>query len=178
MKRADWTGRKREKVGQLCPCTETGAVQGWAMVNCTHSINQSMTASLRRNSSVQKSVPYISGFRLFLLLLQLNHLSLSYSPLSSKLRQSTQGMAVLTRRQVDDGARATLRFLPNVAFFLLFRSWLKPPPPQGPSPNAKGKKSFFLNQLIKRIFTWLHRGEEKRRRLPNKFLLGWNVWLF
>ena len=28
VKRGDRTGRKREKVGQLCPSTETGAVQG------------------------------------------------------------------------------------------------------------------------------------------------------
>ena len=32
-KREDWTGGNREKVGQLCPSTETGAVQGWAMVD-------------------------------------------------------------------------------------------------------------------------------------------------
>ena len=28
VKKEDWNGRKREKVGQLCPSTETGAVQG------------------------------------------------------------------------------------------------------------------------------------------------------
>ena len=35
--------------------------------------------------------PYISGFRLFLLLLQLNHLSTCYSPLFSKLREKHEG---------------------------------------------------------------------------------------
>ena len=33
VKREDWTGRGREKVGQLSPSTETGAAQGWAMVD-------------------------------------------------------------------------------------------------------------------------------------------------
>ena len=33
VKREDWTDREREKVGQLCPSTETGTVQGWAMVD-------------------------------------------------------------------------------------------------------------------------------------------------
>ena len=45
VKRADWTGWKREKVGQLCPSTETGAVQGWAMVESRcqlHSFNQAI----------------------------------------------------------------------------------------------------------------------------------------
>ena len=32
-KRKDWTGTKREKVGQLWSSTETGTVQGWAMVD-------------------------------------------------------------------------------------------------------------------------------------------------
>ena len=49
VKREDWTGRKREKLCQLGPSTETGTVQGWAMddswCNCAHSIKQSMTAS-------------------------------------------------------------------------------------------------------------------------------------
>ena len=34
-------------------------------------------------------------------------------------------MAVLTRRELDHGVRATLRFLSNLEFFPLFRSWLK-----------------------------------------------------
>ena len=34
---------KREKVGQLCPSTETGTVQGWAMAESSHLINQSTT---------------------------------------------------------------------------------------------------------------------------------------
>ena len=45
VKKEDWTGRKREKIGQLCPSTETGAVQAWAVVNrqCQlHSFNQSI----------------------------------------------------------------------------------------------------------------------------------------
>ena len=37
--------QKKKKVGQQCSSTETGAVQGWAMVNCTPLINQSTTAS-------------------------------------------------------------------------------------------------------------------------------------
>ena len=51
VKREDWTGRKRGKVGQLCPSTETGLRAGlWSTVgaNCTHLINQSMTASSRK----------------------------------------------------------------------------------------------------------------------------------
>ena len=46
-------------------------------------------------------------------------------PCFSKLRESTQGMAVLTRREVDDGVRATVRFLSKVQFFPFFRSWFK-----------------------------------------------------
>ena len=45
MKREDWTGTKKEKVGQLCPSTETGVVQGWAMVDSwcqLHSFNQAI----------------------------------------------------------------------------------------------------------------------------------------
>ena len=34
-------------------------------------------------------------------------------------------MAVLTRREVDDGVRETLRLLLNIDFFPFFRSWLK-----------------------------------------------------
>ena len=59
---------------------------------------------------------YISGFRLVLLLLQLDHLSTCYSPLFSKLRESTKGMAVLTRREVDDGVRGDVE--------VPFKSWL------------------------------------------------------
>ena len=36
-----------------------------------------------------------------------------------------QGMAVLTRREVDHGVSATLRFLSKVEFFPFFRTWLK-----------------------------------------------------
>ena len=52
VKTEDWTGRKREKVGQLCPSTETGAVQGWAMVDSgcqLHSFNQSINQWLRHD---------------------------------------------------------------------------------------------------------------------------------
>ena len=45
--------------------------------------------------------------------------------LFSKLRESTQRMAILTRREVDDGPRATLRFLSKVDSFPLFQSWFK-----------------------------------------------------
>ena len=45
--------------------------------------------------------------------------------LALKLRDSTQGMVVLTRREVDHGVRATLRFLSKVDFFPFFRSWFK-----------------------------------------------------
>ena len=41
-------------------------------------------------------------------------------PLFSKLRESRQGMAVLTRREVEHGVRATLRFLSKVEFFPFF----------------------------------------------------------
>ena len=57
VKREDWAGRKREKVGQLCPNTETGPVQGWAMVNCIHLINQSMIASSRKAIVLPKTTP-------------------------------------------------------------------------------------------------------------------------
>ena len=60
VKREDWTDRKREKVGQLCPSTETGAVQGWAMVDsccqlCSL-IKQSMTASSRKPRVLSEEV--------------------------------------------------------------------------------------------------------------------------
>ena len=52
VKRDDWTGRKREQVGQLRPITETGTDQAglWltAVVNCTHLIKQSTTAVSRK----------------------------------------------------------------------------------------------------------------------------------
>ena len=34
-------------------------------------------------------------------------------------------MAVLTRREVDEGVRATLRFLSKAEFLPFFRSWFK-----------------------------------------------------
>ena len=39
VKREDWTGREKEKVGQLCPGTETGAVESWAMVDSWCQLN-------------------------------------------------------------------------------------------------------------------------------------------
>ena len=68
---------------------------------------------------------YSGGFRLFLPLLQLNHLSTCYPPLFSKLRQNTQGMAVFSQRGVDHDVRATLRFFSKVEFFPFFQSWFK-----------------------------------------------------
>ena len=47
------------------------------------------------------------------------------SPPLSKLRESMQGMAVLTRREVDRGVRAPLTFPSKVDFFPFFRSWRK-----------------------------------------------------
>ena len=76
-------------------------------------------------TSLREFFLHISGFRLFLLFLQLNHLSTCYALLFSKLRENTQGMAVLTRREVDDGVRATLRFLSKVDFLPFFQSWFK-----------------------------------------------------
>ena len=60
VKREDWTGGKREKVGQLCPSMGTGAVQGWAMVNCTHAIKQSTTASWRKTIVLLKNKPFLT----------------------------------------------------------------------------------------------------------------------
>ena len=75
---------------------------------------------------------HINSFRLFLLLLQLDHLSTFYSLLFSKLREKTQGMAVLTRREVDKGM---LRIVLKVELLPFFRCWFKRPkegldPPQ------------------------------------------------
>ena len=36
-----------------------------------------------------------------------------------------QGMALLTRREVEDGVRGTLRSLSKLDFFSFFRSWFK-----------------------------------------------------
>ena len=60
---------------------------------------------------------YLNSFRPFLLLLYVDHPSTCYSPLFSKFGESTQGMAILKRREVDDGVRATLRFLSKVDLF-------------------------------------------------------------
>ena len=63
---AKWRGKsemveKKEKVGQLCPSTETGRFRAglWstAGANCTHLIKQSTTASSRNNSSLPKYIP-------------------------------------------------------------------------------------------------------------------------
>ena len=73
VKREDWTGRKREKVGQLCPSTEAGAVQGWAtagswcqLYSCNQSINDciimysnSLTKKRPRIGSNQQLISFI-----------------------------------------------------------------------------------------------------------------------
>ena len=64
MKREDWTGRKREKVGQLLAVSKHGDKSDSGLgygrehagVNCTHLINQSMTASSRKATVLQKKV--------------------------------------------------------------------------------------------------------------------------
>ena len=58
-KREDLTGRKREKVGQLCPNTERGAVQGWTRVasRCQlHRFNQAINNCIIswNNSPIKK----------------------------------------------------------------------------------------------------------------------------
>ena len=63
VKREDWSGRKREKIGQLWVCDQarrpgrfrTGL---WSTVgvNCAHLINQSMTASSRKAIVLLKNV--------------------------------------------------------------------------------------------------------------------------
>ena len=65
VKREDWTGRKREKVGQLWPSTERGAVQGWAMVDSCcqlYPFDQSINDCIMRwsNSPIKKG--YRIGF--------------------------------------------------------------------------------------------------------------------
>ena len=187
VKREDWNGRKREKVGQLCPSTETGTVQGWAMVNCIHLIKQSMTASSRKATVLPKNVPeldptnsrypllnypksrielvsvlaiilkdtlyrekvgrvwkwvvlirvgskpFLTCFRQFFFytLAALDYFFSYFNliiyppailPCSQNWEKAHRGMAVLTRRGVDDGVRATLRFLSKVDFFPFFSS--------------------------------------------------------
>ena len=78
----------------------------------------------------------ISGFQLSILLLKLDHLSTCYSLLLSKLEESTQGMEVLTWREVDHGLRATLRSLSKVDFL---PSWLKRSP-EGLNPHREDRK--------------------------------------
>ena len=52
-------------------------------------------------------------------------LSTYYSPLFLELREARREWQCLTRREVDDGIKATLRlFLSTVEFFPFFRSWL------------------------------------------------------
>ena len=48
-------------------------------------------------------------------------------------------MAVLTRREVDDGGRTTLGFLSKVDFLPFFRSWLKQSK-EGFSPHSEHLK--------------------------------------
>ena len=68
----------------------------------------------------------------------------AFLPLFSKLRESTQGMAVLTRREVDNGVRATSRFLSKFDFFPFFRSWLKRSK-EGSNPPPPHSKDFKIN---------------------------------
>ena len=101
---------------------------------------------------------YIRGFRLFLLLLKLNHLSTCYSPLFSKLRESTQGMAVLTRREVEESVRATLRFASRSEFPPFFRSWLKRHK-EGYNPHSEPLKTIWIsNSWINLSFLFGKRG--------------------
>ena len=58
----------------------------------------------------------IEAFDIFFSYFKRSHLSTCYSPLFSKLRESTQGVAVLTRREVDHGVRAQVE--------APFKSWL------------------------------------------------------
>ena len=61
VKREDWNGRKREKIGQMCSSTETrGCWTGlWSKsgVNCTALIKQSITEWSLKDSSIPKNVP-------------------------------------------------------------------------------------------------------------------------
>ena len=67
VKRADWNGRKREKVGQLCPSTETGAVQGWAVVESRcqlYSFNQSINdCTITKNKRLTKKRSQIKSYQ-------------------------------------------------------------------------------------------------------------------
>ena len=56
------TGRKREKVGQLCPSTKTEAAQGWAMINCTHLLNQSIKQWLHHHVKPQSYQKTLSNW--------------------------------------------------------------------------------------------------------------------
>ena len=57
VKRGDWTGRKREEVGQLCPSTETAGLWSIACADCTHLINQSTTTSSCKAVVLPENVP-------------------------------------------------------------------------------------------------------------------------
>ena len=64
LKREGWTSREREKVGQLCPGTETGVVQGWAMVESRyqlHSFNQSINDWIITSSNSRTNKRYRLG---------------------------------------------------------------------------------------------------------------------
>ena len=57
VKREDWNGGKREKVGQLCPSTETAGLWSTAGANCIHLIKQSMTALSGKAIVLPRNVP-------------------------------------------------------------------------------------------------------------------------
>ena len=62
VKREDWLGRKSEQASQLCSSTETGVVQGWAVVNSwcqLCSFNQSINDYIIMKSSrlTRKTLP-------------------------------------------------------------------------------------------------------------------------
>ena len=61
VKRGDWTGRRRGKVGQPCPSTETGGGSGLGygrrlVPTVPHLIKQSTTASSRKATVLTKNV--------------------------------------------------------------------------------------------------------------------------
>ena len=64
VKREGWTGRKREKAGQLCPSTETGAVQDWVMVDSScqlYSFNQAINDCIITSSNCPTKTRYRTG---------------------------------------------------------------------------------------------------------------------
>ena len=102
VKREDWTGRKREKVGQLSPSTETGAIPGWAMVDSTHLIKQSMTGSSRQAVVVPKNVPETSHSNV-------RHRSFNYGRLLIEEASVLTHVSLFWRRRFTKTARKSLK---------------------------------------------------------------------